>query len=285
MITILAAALLAAAPMQQADTTFAVDPGSTLEVENLSGRVVVHTWNEARIRLRARGEGSGHIGVARVGSTIRLEPDSRRWGERDIDYDLMIPSSMGVRVSGTDTDVDISGAGADVRIQTVQGDIRVQGGQGVISLRSVQGGVTLTGARGNVDAHSVSDDVRLSDVVGDIRAETVSGDIILDGVESSSVRASTVSGDVDFRGSIARDGQYSFTSHGGDLTLRLPDRVDATVGVSTFNGDFDTEFPVQLTGTRQHGRRFTFTLGSGSARIDLESFSGDIELKRGASER
>ncbi len=286
MLAILAAAALAAAPLpQRTDTTFAVDPKATLAIENLSGRVVIHTWDQARVQLHATGEGAGHIDVARAGSTVRLEPESRRWGERDIDYELTIPATMGIRLSGTDTDVDISGAGADVSVESVGGDIRVSGGNGVIGLRSVQGSVTLSGARGRIGAHSVSDDVRLSDIVGEVRAETISGDIVLDGVDSNSVTASTVSGDVDFRGGMRRDGRYSLTSHSGDLTLRLPDRPDATVSVSTFSGDFDTEFPVQLSGSRQRGRQFTFTLGSGSARLELESFSGDIELKRGGAER
>ena len=51
-----------------------------------------------------------------------------------------------------------------------------------------------------------------------------------------------------------------------------------SVSVSTFNGDFSACFPVQLTGKTKH--RFNFTLGSGSARLELESFSGDIKICR-----
>jgi hypothetical protein len=49
--------------------------------------------------------------------------------------------------------------------------------------------------------------------------------------------------------------------------------------VSTFSGDFESDFPVPLRETRK-GRRFSFSLGSGSAQVSLESFQGTIRLVR-----
>ena len=51
------------------------------------------------------------------------------------------------------------------------------------------------------------------------------------------------------------------------------------MSVSTFNGEFASDFPVTLTETRK-GKRFNFTIGSGSAQVTLESFQGTIELVR-----
>jgi hypothetical protein len=47
--------------------------------------------------------------------------------------------------------------------------------------------------------------------------------------------------------------------------------------VSTFDGDFESEFPVlieRFTG----GREFDFTLGDASARIEIQVFDGEIRL-------
>ena len=57
---------------------------------------------------------------------------------------------------------------------------------------------------------------------------------------------------------------------------------NAAVSVSTFNGEFASEFPVTLTETRK-GKRFNFTLGTGSAQMTLESFQGSIQLVRPGS--
>jgi hypothetical protein len=55
--------------------------------------------------------------------------------------------------------------------------------------------------------------------------------------------------------------------------------TNASVAVSTFNGEFESEFPVPIIGMRK-GKGFNFTLGNGSAQITLESFQGTIELIR-----
>jgi hypothetical protein len=56
-----------------------------------------------------------------------------------------------------------------------------------------------------------------------------------------------------------------------------------TITVATFNGDFESDFPVTIMGTRD--KRFSFTIGDGSARLELETFGGSIRLRRPESIR
>jgi hypothetical protein len=49
------------------------------------------------------------------------------------------------------------------------------------------------------------------------------------------------------------------------------------VSVSTFDGEFESEFPVvvqRFTG----GREFEFILGEGAARLQIQVFDGEIRL-------
>jgi DUF4097 and DUF4098 domain-containing protein YvlB len=128
--------------------------------------------------------------------------------------------------------------------------------------------------------------VTLTNVRGDISASSVSSSVYLEGIESSDVRAETTSGGVYYDGTIVDGGRYTLSTHSGDVVVSIPDGINATFGVSTFSGNLDTEFPVTVTGTRSRGRPFSFTMGNGSARVELQSFSGDIELtRRGAARR
>ena len=55
--------------------------------------------------------------------------------------------------------------------------------------------------------------------------------------------------------------------------------MSARVAVSTFDGEFESEFPViieRFTG----GREFDFVLGDGRARIEIQVFDGEINLLR-----
>jgi DUF4097 and DUF4098 domain-containing protein YvlB len=286
--TLAGALLLAALPQQiQTDTVFAADPRGRVRVETHAGDVVVRTWDRSEIRVQAQHSSREQIRVRTAGSTVSVGSENAgRFGSRTVDFELTVPATMGIAISGTYAEATIEGTRGEVSVENVQGDIRVRGGAGTIALRSVQGSIELEGARGNVDIHSASGDVQLRDIQGEVRAESLNGEVSLLKIDAASVQATTVSGDIEYDGTIKDDGRYSFTTHNGDLSISMPDRASASITVATFNGDFETYVPVQLQDTRggsenrPRGRRFTFTLGSGSAEVELESFNGDITLRR-----
>jgi len=266
-------------PLQQFDTTLAVPAGARIEIENLAGDVIVRTWDRNAVRVTASGGGAPRTAVRLAGAVLRVETDARRDARRPVDYALTIPATAALRVTGPFNDVSVDGAGGDVSVETVRGDVSVRGGNGAISLSSVQGSITLERARGRIRVSAVNDDIRVSDTTGDIVAEGVNGSIVLQGIESNSVEASTVNGSLSYDGTIRDGGRYRLTTHNGRIALGVPDRTNATFSVATFNGEIDSALPLSITQVRR-GERFTFTLGSGSARVDLESFNGTIQLRR-----
>jgi DUF4097 and DUF4098 domain-containing protein YvlB len=143
----------------------------------------------------------------------------------------------------------------------------------------VQGSVSLSGAKGRLEVHSVNADVEVSASSGEVTAETVNGDVTLDAVDATSVTATSLNGDVSYNGPIKSSGRYALSTHNGDVTVTVAEGTSASISVSTFNGEFESAFPVTLTETRK-GKRFNFTIGGGSAQVTLESFQGTIELVR-----
>jgi DUF4097 and DUF4098 domain-containing protein YvlB len=196
-----------------------------------------------------------------------------------IDLKVTMPDWMPLDLSGVYTDITVQGVRAPINAGTVQGDISVNGGNELVSLQSVEGNVSLQGAKGRIEVHSVNQDVEVSGSSGEIIAETVNGSVNLQRVDATSVSATTVNGDVEYDGPVRNGGRYSLSSHNGDLTLVVAQGTNASVSVSTFNGEFESEFPVTLTETKK-GRRFNFTIGTGSAQVTLESFQGTIQLVR-----
>ena len=146
-----------------------------------------------------------------------------------------------------------------------------------------EGIITVDKASGRVNATTVNEGIRLTNVTGDMSAETTNGDIVIENAQSSSLEASTVNGDITFNGAVRDNGAYRLTTHGGDVRVGLGGATNATVFVRTFQGDFGSDFPIQLPegqSARSGSKRFNFTLGNGSARIDVQSFNGDIFLAR-----
>ena len=263
---------------QQTDTQVAVKPGIRLDVNNFGGGIVVKAWNQNAVRVHAEHSSRDYVDVNLETSVLTVKATSRRGPPGVVDYTITAPAWMALNLSGVSVDIEVDGSQAAITAETVNGEVKVRGGSGFISLKSVEGAVALQDAKGHVEVHTVNDDVTLTDVSGDITAETVSGGIDLEGIQSANVDVSTVSGDVTYQGTLNDAGHYRFSTHNGDVTIAVPEKTNATVSVATFNGDFDSSFPVSVTGTTKH--RFGFTIGTGSARIELETFNGDIKLRR-----
>ena len=145
----------------------------------------------------------------------------------------------------------------------------------------VSGDVEVSGLTAGVTASSVSGDVLVRDARGDVSGHSVSGSVTLERVDGLEVSGQTISGDVDFSGPIRDDGRYRFKSLSGDVEVRADGELNADVSFSTFSGDFESDFAITLNRRgRVHRRSFESTVGSGGARLALESFSGTIYLRR-----
>jgi len=282
MVATLAAAMLVAqggASQRQTDTTFAVPAGASLSVNNFGGGITVHGWSENRVKVHAETGRRGRVEVSIVGGTVVIKTGSREGAPSVIDLDITVPQSMALTLGGTYADITVDGVQGPISAETVNGEVNVRGGKGIITLHSIQGGVTLADASGRIEVNSVNEDVELTNVSGEIKLETTNGNVMMTGIQSSSVDAGTINGDVVYEGTVKDGGSYSFGSHNGDISVSIPEGANVTVTTATANGDIDASFALPLTSTTGKHRK-TFKIGSGSARMDLESFQGDIEMRR-----
>ena len=270
----------------RSEKTVEVTKGTRLVLSNQAGEVVVRSWDQDRVRIQATHGARETISAETTDNTLRIRTQ-RAAGSRGpgglVDYQITVPRWMAVNLTGTYLDATIEGTTAEVTVETVHGNARVTGGNGNVSLRSVEGVVSVDKASGRVQATTVNEGIRITNVSGEITAETTNGDIFIDNAQTSNLEAYTVNGEVTFNGTIRDNGVYRLGTHNGDIRVGLGGANNATVFVRTFQGDFAADFPVQLPegqNPRSGSKRFNFTLGSGSARIELQSFGGDIVLGR-----
>jgi len=280
MLTTLAAMTLVSLTLQgQTDTTFAVPAGASLTVNNFGGAIVIRGWNQDRVKVHGEHGRRGRVEVSLVGGTVSVKAGSRQGAPSVIDMEITVPQAMPLTLSGTYAEITVEGVTGPIRAETVEGEVNVRGGKGNITLSSIQGSVSLADASGRIEVTSVNEDIELSNCSGEIKVETTNGEVTLTGIRSSSVEAATINGDVVYDGTINDGGSYSFSSHNGDITVTVSERSNVTITAATANGDIDASFPLPITGTPGK-RRWTFKLGTGSARLEAESFQGDIQLRR-----
>jgi DUF4097 and DUF4098 domain-containing protein YvlB len=270
-------ALIALWLVAQTDQTVPVKRGARLDVDNISGDVVVKVWDRNAVRVEVEHSDRARIEIRATDQVVTVRA-GRRTAPGSLDYALTIPSWMPISVSGITARVTVEGSAADISVETVRGDIKVVGGSGFVRLRSVQGEVSLEKAKGRIEVRSYNRGIRLADVSGDITAEAISGGITMNRMDSANVDVSTVNGGISYEGPIKEKGTYRLTTHKGLVDLVMTERTNATLTVRTYSGDFRSTLPMRFTD--RGARRRTVTLGNGSAHVDLETFNGLISLRR-----
>jgi DUF4097 and DUF4098 domain-containing protein YvlB len=279
-----------AAARPRADQTVPVTKGMRLSLNNFAGSVTVRSWEKDAVRVEAEHSTRDRINVRTTEAVLRVSASSEHGPSRSVDFTLTVPRWLPMNLSGTYVDIDLEGVLGEVTAETVGGDVRLKGGSGTVTLKSVEGIIEVEGSKGRNTLNTVNEAIFVRDVAGDLTAETVNGDLTLEQIDSGNVEVATVNGDVVYDGTIRDGGSYRFATHNGDVELRVPDQINASVFVRTYRGDFESHFQVAVPSADQasdesserrrarRNRRFNFTLGSGAARVELESFGGDIGL-------
>lgn len=126
---------------------------------------------------------------------------------------------------------------------------------------------------------------------------TVNGDVTTKGTLAGPVTIATVNGTAEFSttahgeastvngsirgafGSALWDGELSFSTVNGSITLDLPADISTDLRASTVNGDITTDFPVSVNG-RISRRSLNATIGGGGRMLELETVNGSLKLNR-----
>jgi hypothetical protein len=280
---------LAAQPMRQRIDTVVPFSDGLVDVRSVSGPITITTWNRREAKISAyvdRGELIAEFMPAR----IRLEArDFRERGRRSMgehEFVLTVPVGTRIEAHNVSGDISVRGTKAALSAESVSGDVDAEDGEGQVELATVSGDVRGARLSGTVRAQSVSGDVRLRDVAGALTVESVSGAVDLTEARATSLKGESVSGDLIYRGTLDARGRYALQSHSGDVVLVLAEGAKADISTKTFSGSIDSEFPLVTGGAsddppRKRRDRMRFTLGGGGgATVELETFSGSINLRR-----
>jgi len=73
----------------------------------------------------------------------------------------------------------------------------------------------------------------------------------------------------------------------GDMSVRVPDDVDAEVRFESLSGDFDSDFEMRVRRKSDGfvGQELEATIGDGSRTLTFSTVSGDARLRRGRTAR
>lgn len=269
------------------DQTIPADPQVEIEIEIVSGSLRISGWDRNEVHIRGEiGDDVEELYVAGRGSRISIELDvpERRFGRVEIDADLELRVPFGARldVETVSSGIEVEGLTGRLDLSTVSGSIEVSGAPDLVDAESVSGSIRVEGARTAIVAESVSGTVTVEGVADRIEASSVSGSIEVKASTVTRGDLESVSGTVLFEGGLAPNARLDVSSHSGSVRLYLPSDVSASFDLSTFSGNVDSEFGGTARRESRHapGKTMDFVTGSGSAEVSVESFSGNVSIRK-----
>ncbi len=246
-----------------------VSNGNWFRLSSVNGPVSIEQSNDNMIHVRAektvrRGNVSD-VGfqVIQSGGDVRVCALWRR--------DVCDEDGMHSRHNDDDGNNDHNDVNVRFTVKVPAG-VRVSAG-------TVNGEMRVHDVSSDVRASTVNGLVEVRNVGGEVRANTVNGAVEVT-TKSGPVSANTVNGDIDVRmASLSRDGEMSFHTVNGSVTVETPAALDADVSLDTMHGSISSDWPVQLSG-RFGPRHAEGTIGRGGRSIKLRTLNGSVELRK-----
>jgi DUF4097 and DUF4098 domain-containing protein YvlB len=274
---------------QSVDVTIRADSDAFIEIDNLSGSVTITGWDQNEVRVTGTlGDDTEGLSTSGEGSHITIEveiPDRYRGrGRRDYESSLQIsvPANARLEVETVSARIDVSDVTGQLDLESVSGSVEVTGSPSSADVETVSGGITISGAQTQVNAESVSGNVRLSGVADRVEVATVSGRIEVDAGNIDRADFETVSGNITVSGSLDSGASFDLECHSGNVDLLLPADTSATWEISSFSGEINNDFGPAAKRTSKYapGKWLEFSTGSGSADVSIETFSGNVYLRK-----
>lgn len=282
--------------------SFKVGPSGTLDISNVSGRIVVNEGGTDTIvvdavkRVRGR-ESDAKDQLARAVVTmsersgrveVRTNYDRGHNTRTSVDYTVTAPAGTSVYAHSISGDIRISNIRGEVRADAVSGEVSAVSTPGATLVRTVSGDVTVSGVsnQNELRAASISGSVTVNGAkVRSIDSDSISGDVHLSDVTCDRATAKSISGEIEFSGALARGGRYEFKSQSGDIRLTLAGPTGFEVDANSFSGSVRSDLaltirPGERIGGHGLNKRIRGVHGDGSAQLLLTSFSGNIVIAK-----
>ncbi len=255
-------------------------------IENIVGSITVVGWDRKQIQIEGTvGKDVEEIKFETGKRKAVIEvvyPRNKRNLKDGAELVIHVPENSRLEVECVSAWIKASDLKGEVDLESVSGAVTFEGWCSELEAESVSGSVQIEGGAPEMDLGSISGSVRLDGREGELDVETVSGAIEVEMDKLLGLSAGSVSGSIDIAADLDKRGNYNCDVVSGSISFAVPGNVSAEFEVSTFNGNIDNEFGQKARKTSKYapGKELEFTNGDGEASVELNSFSGNVRIRK-----
>lgn len=267
-------------------------PTVHVEINNTRGKVTINAWDRNEVHVGGQLSDSAQpLSIEGSDNNLSIKVQGQghggwlNWGGdhdmSDTTLDINVPRAASVKVNVVSATLSIDGInGGDIAVNSVSGRVRIDAQTPMLSVVSVSGNVAFSGKAQQAKLQTVSGDILAPSLGQSVDLQTVSGHIQAAGGPWQQLSLSTVSGDVQLAGGLASGGHMSVDSMSGDVQLQFPSSLSSSLHATTFSGDLRSDFGTPKQPEHGPGSTLDTVAGSGSGKISIETFSGDLRIRK-----
>lgn len=232
--------------------------------------------------------------IEQRGNVITVGLDAQRLRHVTINYRITVPQATLLRARSGSGNIVVRGLKGPVRLSAGSGNITAEKIGDELEASTGSGNIRLTHVAGPVVANAGSGDMALDNIRGPIRTRTGSGNVTLsrpgDRAHSttgsgnvrvsdaaSDLRISTGSGDLTISGNPAAQSYWELRASSGEININVPESASFRLYARTTSGALETNIP--LTIEEKNRKSLRARAGSGDARIEAQTSSGNIRIR------
>jgi DUF4097 and DUF4098 domain-containing protein YvlB len=274
------------------DRTFSFAADGNIEIENVRGSVTITGGNQDQVNLSGSVGAGSKLSIEGSAQHLQLHVESEKAGifgghgpNSDTNLVLTVPHGVAVKLDVVSADSKVGGIdGKSLEIDSVSGNIVLNSAARNIDVDNVSGNVSLESMQGAAVEHAhlqtVSGDIKATGLGGRVKLETVSGRIGFTAPEVNEFNAESVSGSIEATTGLAKSGRLHMETMSGDLHAHLPANVSARIHAESFSGGIKSDFGSVVKAEFGPGSSLDARIGDSDARVEAQSFSGNIELRK-----
>lgn len=184
-----------------------------------------------------------------------------------VEYEVQVPSYASVSLRSPT---------GPLRVERLSGDVSLEGEQAHVEVRDI--------THAHVHVRTLTGPIVLTNIrAGHVEITSLGGEVTLNDVSGPFVQVNSTSGRIHYDGDFGLAGEYSLTSHTGDIDAIAPSNASIDVTARSMHGKVENDFPLQpkthSSMILDSARSFVGTAGKAASKVVLHSISGKICLK------
>jgi DUF4097 and DUF4098 domain-containing protein YvlB len=236
--------------------------------KSVEGYVSYHIFVPKDIREADISVTSGEIRAFYLKGKLNLSATSGDIELAGVEGEILSSATSGnIQVRDLKGKISLEGTSSDMQVKNLEGDLSIDCTSGTVNIEEFKGSIKSSQTSGDLEGRGLKGDISVTTTSGDVSIEQTEGGLDLN----------STSGNIEAKTLLSDSKNYYLKTTSGEVYLSISKGAQADLKLETTSGEISLNLPMVLKTASRY--LLSGKLGSGGAKIEIETVSGDINIE------